>query len=64
MCIRDSNYSSDTQDFDFRHGKEYKAGAILQYKTPTPYGPDLSLNQSYVFNWDKINDLQFLKVKV
>jgi hypothetical protein len=62
-CHQDA-YSQDTADFDFRQGKKYKAGTILQYKTVTPYGDDLSLNQDYDFNWDKINDLFFLKLKV
>ncbi|KXK52314.1 MAG: hypothetical protein IPM61_13455 [Chlorobi bacterium] len=58
------NYSPDTSDFDFRHGKEYKSGTILRYKTERPYGPDLSLKQDHVFLWDNINDLYFLKLKV
>ena len=58
------NYSPDTSDFDFREGKEYKTGTILQYKTATPHGPDMSLNQDYVFHWDQINDLYFLKLKI
>jgi hypothetical protein len=57
-------YSQDTADFDFRQGEKYKAGSILQYKTVTPYGDDISLNQDYNFNWDKINDLYFLMLKV
>ncbi|MCE7935669.1 MAG: hypothetical protein DYG96_13915 [Chlorobi bacterium CHB2] len=59
-----SNYSPDTSDFDFRHGKKYKAGTILRYKTERPYGPDLSLKQDHAFLWDNINDLYFLKLKV
>lgn len=62
-CYQDG-YSQDTADFDFRHGKKYKAGTILQYRTAKPYGDALSLNQDYDFNWDKINDLYFLKLKV
>lgn len=58
------NYSPDTSDFDFRDGKEYESGKVLQYKTQKPFGPDVVLNQNYFFKWDKINDLNFLKVKV
>ncbi len=58
------NYSTDTADFDFRHNKEYKAGEVLQYKTAKPYDEDIVLKQDYIFKWDKINDLNFLKVKV
>lgn len=62
-CYQDS-YSPDTADFDFRHGRNYKAGTILQYKTAKPFGPDITLQQNYSFKWDKINDLNFLKLKV
>ncbi len=62
-CYQDK-YSADTADFDFRHDKEYKSGKVLQYKTAKPFGPDIALNQNYSFKWDKINDLNFLKLKV
>ena len=62
-CFQDK-YSQNTADFDFRHGKKYKAGKILQYKTAKPYGEDLILNQDYDFKWDRIGDLNFLKLKV
>lgn len=58
------NYSPDTVDFDFRHDKSYNGGSILKYKTEKPYGDDLSLEGSYSFKWDTINDLFFLKVKI
>lgn len=58
------DYSVDTSDFDFRHNKIYKAGTVLQYKTPKPFGPDISLKQDYFFKWDTINDLNFLKIKL
>ena len=57
-------YSTNTADFDFRHNSVYKSGTILQYKTDKPHGPDIMLRQDYHFNWDKINDLHFLKIKV
>jgi hypothetical protein len=62
-CYQES-YSPDTSDFDFRHGKKYKTGTILQYKTLKPFGPDIKLQQDYEFSWDKINDLYFLKLHV
>jgi len=57
-------YSEDTVDFDFRNGREYKAGKVLSYKTDVPYGEDMSLGQDYSFKWEKINDLFFLMLKV
>ncbi len=59
-----NSYSTDTFDFDFRHNKEYKSGKILKYKTSKPFGPAIVLKQDYCFNWDKIMDLYFLKLKV
>jgi hypothetical protein len=58
------SYSTDTADFDFRHQTTYVAGKVLQYKTPTPYGPDMTLDQHYTFLWNHIQDLYFLKLKV
>jgi hypothetical protein len=58
------NYSEDTADFDFRNGKVYKSGNVLQYKTSKPYGQDIKLGQDYNFEWNEINGLYFLKVKV
>ena len=58
------NYSPDTADFDFRNGKSYQAGTVLNYNTDKPYGPAISLNQDYAFEWDKIGDLYFLKLRV
>lgn len=58
------SYSPDTSDFDFRDGKKYTAGTIMQYKTEKPYGQDISLKQDYTFHWVKINDLYFLKLKI
>jgi hypothetical protein len=58
------SYSPDTADFDFRHQSTYIAGKILQYKTPTPYGKDMSLDHSYTFLWNHIQDLYCLKLKV
>ncbi len=58
------NYAPDTADFDFRHGKSYVAGTTLSYRTPTPYDVDIQLNNNYIFNWDAVNQLYFLKVKI
>ena len=62
--VTQENYSADTRDFDFRDGKEYKSGTVLQYRTEKPYGPDLKLNKDYKFTWDKVNELYFLKIKM
>lgn len=62
--VNKESYSADTSDFDFRHGKEYKAGSRLHYNTNTPQGDDIILEQSYNFNWDTVNDFYFLKLKV
>ena len=58
------NYSSAAADFDFRHGKRYKAGANLQYKTAGAEKKDIALIQDYEFLWEDVNDFYFLKVKV
>lgn len=57
-------YSKDTEDFDFRNGKKYPAKKNLKYKTPQPYGDDIYLENDYEFNWDTIQNLHFLKVKI
>lgn len=57
-------FSVDTKDFDFRDGKKYTSGTILQYRTKNPYGPDIKLNKDYKFKWDKVNELYFLKIKI
>jgi hypothetical protein len=44
-------YSSDTSDFDFRNGTQFKAGTLLEYRNDKPYGSPISLNNSYEFNW-------------
>ena len=62
-CYQD-NYSPDTADFDFRNNQEYRSGTVLRYKTTKPFGPDIKLKQNYIFRWNTINDLNFLKVKV
>jgi len=62
--VHKERYSADTSDFDFRHNASYKAGSVLRYKTEKPHGPDLSLSQDYSFQWDHVNGLYFLKLRV
>ena len=62
--VTQESFSTDTGDFDFRDGREYKSGTVLQYRTEKPYGPDLKLNRDYKFKWDMVNDLYFLKIKM
>jgi hypothetical protein len=62
--VNQETYSTDTSDFDFRNGKQYKAGTILKYKTEKPYGDDISLRQDYSFSWDTVENYHFLKVRV
>lgn len=57
-------YSQDTGDFDFRDKVKYEDNKLLEYKTDKPYGSPIRLKQDYSFNWDIINKLNFLKVKV
>lgn len=57
--VTQENFSIETGDFDFRDGKEYKSGKVLQYRTQKPHGPDLKLNRDYRFVWDKVNELYF-----
>lgn len=58
-------YSKDTGDFDFRHGRTYAAGTTLTYRTPRPYGEPITLRGSYAFAWDQVaGGLHFLRVAV
>lgn len=49
--IDQTEYSADTQDFDFRDGSKYRAGKQLDYRTASPYGDPITLSQSYEFLW-------------
>lgn len=60
--VNQEKYSDNTSDFDFRNGSEYRAGAILEYKTEKPYGQPLSLKGNYEFIWKEIENLYFMKV--
>ncbi|WP_432744957.1 hypothetical protein ABXJ76_05595 [Methylobacter sp. G7] len=63
--VNQENYSQDTADFDFRHGKSYHAEAVLTYKTKKPYGDPISLGNSYSFVWDEFSGgVHFLKLSV
>lgn len=45
-----AEYSVDTRDFDFRHGRSYVAGTTLTYHTGA-YGPPITLGQNLSFLW-------------
>lgn len=63
--INKEYYSEGTQDFDFREGRSYRAGKELVYRTPNPYGPPITLNNSYDFSWRSVEaGLSFLFVPV
>lgn len=63
--VNQDNYSQDTADFDFRHGRSYSAGTVLTYKTQKPYGDPISLSNSYSFAWDEFSGgVHFLKLPV
>jgi hypothetical protein len=57
-------YSPDTSDFNFTDGVKYQAGQVLTYRTEKPYGAPITLNNSYEFNWNIINDKYFLKLDI
>ena len=61
--VNHESYSAETADFDFRQGSKYGKGTLLQYKTPILY-EDIALENDYIFNWDKVNELYFLKLKI
>ncbi|WPB75700.1 hypothetical protein KYC5002_42735 [Archangium violaceum] len=57
-------YSSDTSDFDFRHGESYRAGTKLTYRTGG-YGEPITLARDYQFEWiDATPPLYFLLLEV
>lgn len=58
-------YSEDTKDFDFRNGAIYHAGTMLSYKTDTPYGEPIVLQNDYRFTWaPPIGEKYFLKLAI
>ena len=44
-------YSQYTGDFDFQDTKTYKAGTPLNYNTSNPHVPQITLKNSYTFDW-------------
>jgi hypothetical protein len=63
--INKTDYSPDTRDFDFRDEVKYYSGTELVYRTQSPYGPPISLNGSYKFEWRKVEKgLNFLFLSV
>jgi len=63
--ISKDKYSENTKDFDFRHGRSYKSGTELTYRTPKPHGPPIKLKGDYEFNWREVESgLNFLLVSV
>lgn len=63
--INQDEYSSDTEDFDFRHGTEYKAGTEMVYRTKKPHGVPITLRNNYSFEWQTVESgLSFLFVSV
>jgi hypothetical protein len=49
--IEQELYSTDTHDFDLRHGRSYVAGTQMVYRTSKPYGEPIVLSQNYNFDW-------------
>lgn len=62
--VNQDKYKESAKDFDFRDGAQYTKGKKLVYKTETPEGPPITLNNSYEFKWDKFKNLYFLKLEV
>ncbi len=62
--VNQLNYSDKTKDFDFRHGKSYVSGTVLEYRTDKPYGDPIKLRGNYSFNWNSRGGLHFMKVQV
>lgn len=63
--VNQEKYSSNTKDFDFRNLKHYTSGTCLEYRTPIPYGPSITLNGNYSFKWtEPKNDLFFMKIRI
>ncbi len=63
--VSQESYSADTGDFDFRNGSKYKAGTAMTYRTRKPYGPPITLSNSYSFKWDRgAKGLHFLNLAV
>lgn len=62
--VTKQDYKTDTADFDFTHGKMYKAQTSLSYRKEKPYGPDITLENDYLFRWETFGKYYFLKLKI
>ena len=63
--VNQEKYSTDTADFDFRDGAEYKKGKSLSYNTAKPYGDPIELKGNYKFKWTKpTENIYFMKLKI
>lgn len=62
--VNQGKYSDNTADFDFRDGKEYHAGEVLEYKTKKPHGEPIKLAGNHKFQWEKYESLYFFKIKI
>lgn len=63
--INQVSYSSDTHDFDLRHGSKYRAGTEMVYRTTTPHGPPITLTHDYEFIWtEETHELRYLLLEV
>jgi hypothetical protein len=59
-----TDYSKDTENFDLRDGRTYKKETKLEYKTKGSREDHITLHNDYSFNWEKINNLYFLKLPI
>jgi len=63
--VNQAEYSGDTCDFDFRHGRAYVGSTQCTYRTPSPHGKPITLRNSYSFSWDTAaGGLHFMKLSV
>jgi hypothetical protein len=63
--VSQTDYSPDTADFDFRHGKKYFSETAAEYRTSVLYGEPIVLAGDYAFSWDTASGgLHFLKLAV
>lgn len=63
--VNQSEYSADTKDFDIRKGSKYKSGQVLEYRTTKEYGPPITLNGNYEFDWSEPTDnIYFTKIVI
>lgn len=59
------DYSQDTADFDFRHGRKYIAGTRMVYRRPGSKNWPITLGNSYEFHWtDATRQLRYLLLEV